>query len=498
MLKSIMENTMQGRMEYIMEEKTDRASENKQGLPFSITGEDEAAQQALLEKKPTAKKKKSSLSWLLAMGALVLVAALLLGGVIPGLKQSAKQEPTISAPADAPDDETGADQPDAQPDTDAQPEQDAQAEAPTDQTQSAGNGVSYTVSAEEMTDELLDQTVATCGDDRLTNRDLPYYYWQQYNALYSSYGSYTSYFIDPATPFDEQLCAFDETLTWQQYFLQAALTTYERISALWQDARLAGFELGEEEQTYLDELETNLNIAALSEGYANADEYLQQVGYGPTATVNGYRNYVERYLIATAYVDAQVDAQDYTDADISAYYDENAEAYIASGIEKSDVNMINIRHILIMPTETDDDGNYTDEAWAEAEATAQAVYDEWKNGERTEDAFALLAAENSVDSSASNGGLIENVYPGQMVESFDAWCFDAARQPGDTDVIQSEYGYHIMYFSAQCEHPLWYTYAQSDYLTQLWSNIVQQAADKFAAEQTIENAALVDMDLLQG
>ncbi len=71
--------------------------------------------------------------------------------------------------------------------------------------------------------------------------------------------------------------------------------------------------------------------------------------------------------------------------------------------------------------------------------------------------FAFLAAENSADTgSASNGGLYEEIYPGQTVDAFDAWCFDASRQPGDTDIVETQYGYHVMYFSSVCEHPYWY------------------------------------------
>lgn len=100
-----------------------------------------------------------------------------------------------------------------------------------------------------------------------------------------------------------------------------------------------------------------------------------------------------------------------------------------------------MRHILIVPEEKNDDGTYTDAAWTAAEQKAQSLLDEWKAGEHTEDSFAFLAAENSADTgSASNGGLYEEVYPGQMVDAFDAWCFDAARQPGDIGIVKTEYG----------------------------------------------------------
>lgn len=33
-----------------------------------------------------------------------------------------------------------------------------------------------------------------------------------------------------------------------------------------------------------------------------------------------------------------------------------------------------------------------------------------------------------------------------MVNSFSAWCFDSSRKAGDTAIVKSDFGYHIMYF----------------------------------------------------
>ena len=33
-----------------------------------------------------------------------------------------------------------------------------------------------------------------------------------------------------------------------------------------------------------------------------------------------------------------------------------------------------------------------------------------------------------------------------MVTAFNDWCFDESRQPGDHAIVETEYGYHIMYF----------------------------------------------------
>ena len=46
----------------------------------------------------------------------------------------------------------------------------------------------------------------------------------------------------------------------------------------------------------------------------------------------------------------------------------------------------------------------------------------------------------------TKGGLYENIELGVTVEPFESWAYDEARKPGDTGIIKSSYGYHIMYF----------------------------------------------------
>lgn len=115
--------------------------------------------------------------------------------------------------------------------------------------------------------------------------------------------------------------------------------------------------------------------------------------------------------------------------------------------------LVNVRHILLQHEggTTDDYGNttYTDAEKSVTMAEAVALLTSFETGADTsEDAFAALANEQSEDpGSNTNGGLYENVYPGQMVETFNDWCFDENRKPGDTDVVETEYGCHVMYFS---------------------------------------------------
>jgi len=107
---------------------------------------------------------------------------------------------------------------------------------------------------------------------------------------------------------------------------------------------------------------------------------------------------------------------------------------------RSDAKYVNVRHILVMP---EDD---TEEAWAAAKDKAEDILVEYMK-DTSEENFAALAEEYSDDTgSNTNGGLYEDVYPGQMVTEFNDWCFDPARYEGETGVVKTDYGYHIMYF----------------------------------------------------
>ena len=118
--------------------------------------------------------------------------------------------------------------------------------------------------------------------------------------------------------------------------------------------------------------------------------------------------------------------------------------------------MVNVRHILVKfegGTTKDGVTTYTDEEKAKAKAEAEQLLQQWQEGEATEESFGKLANEKSDDQGGkvTNGGIYEEIYKGQMVANFENWCFDAQRQPGDTGLVETEYGWHVMYFSSFSE-----------------------------------------------
>ncbi len=128
--------------------------------------------------------------------------------------------------------------------------------------------------------------------------------------------------------------------------------------------------------------------------------------------------------------------------------------YVVYFVERDDnlTNLVDVRHILIgfeggKTDSTTGEKTYTVEEKNKAKEKAQLLLDGWLAEEgHNEDTFAALANLNSKDSDGKDGGLYENVYPGQMVSAFNDWCFDENRKPGDTGLVETEYGYHVMYF----------------------------------------------------
>ncbi len=131
---------------------------------------------------------------------------------------------------------------------------------------------------------------------------------------------------------------------------------------------------------------------------------------------------------------------------IGGYY-----VVVFQGSNKNLRLLANVRHMLILfkGGTTGADGNkvYSDTEKAAAKADAEKLLKIWKDGKATEDTFIAMVKEYSQDGSAASGGLFEDIHAGSdYVESFLNWSIDDARKKGDTDLVESPYGYHVMYY----------------------------------------------------
>lgn len=115
--------------------------------------------------------------------------------------------------------------------------------------------------------------------------------------------------------------------------------------------------------------------------------------------------------------------------------------YLTKTFYKDEYATKNVRHILFG---IGNYGDYVDKAAAKKKA--EEVLAEYEKGDKTEDAFSALATKYTNDSNADKGGLYENVAKDVMVTAFNDWIYDESRKPGDTGIVETTYGQHVMYF----------------------------------------------------
>lgn len=150
----------------------------------------------------------------------------------------------------------------------------------------------------------------------------------------------------------------------------------------------------------------------------------------------------------------------------------------------------NVRHILAAfeggtKDETTGLTTYSDEEKAAAKKEAEDLLAQWQAGDATEDSFAALANEKSDDGNGTTGGLYEDIAPDStFVEPFKNWALED-HKPGDTGIVETQYGYHVMYYVGQTD----YTYR--DY--QIENELRNADVSKWYTE-TVEAVSMADGD----
>lgn len=135
---------------------------------------------------------------------------------------------------------------------------------------------------------------------------------------------------------------------------------------------------------------------------------------------------LEKELIAVEYIGQ---ASEVTEEEAKNYYNKNKDEFLK----------VRASHILIR--NKDDEGKaVSDEQKQKNKEEAEKILKQAKEGVD----FAQLAKEYSQDSSSENGGDLEFFSEGQMVEPFEKAAFSLKNGEIYSDVVETDYGYHII------------------------------------------------------
>ena len=144
-----------------------------------------------------------------------------------------------------------------------------------------------------------------------------------------------------------------------------------------------------------------------------------------------------------------------------------------------------VAHILVSFDDYKTGTTITDEEKAKAKAEADKILADYLAGEKTQAAFEKLGEEKTADSNV----VYEGVTKGQMVEEFENWIFDEARTVGETGIVETTYGYHVMYFIGDGKLA-WENTAHSGVLNDLFTEWVETNATtyNYTAKESVVNS----------
>lgn len=372
------------------------------------------------------------------------------------------------------------------------------------------------------------ETYFKVGDHNITTLEYTYYYNDAYSSYVSSYGSYLSYFgLDTSKPLDEQ--KYDGELTWNDYFMQQAVTNIQSVYAMYDTAmKTEGFDsdIQEELDAQMETLASGLTANKMT-----VESYLQSA-YGKAMTVEKYKEFAERQLVASKYYTYLQDEYEPSQEELDKYYEENKatftlgtfkaetmkytyesdatdkqkETAVNEAKEKAEKQLEDMSKVelvknynvgslnsVIKDWMMDEKRKEGDKAVLEdktnkcfyaiefvaveknvygtvdcrqilfsssdkvssetAHKKAEMTLEFWKESNSGEEGFMELADETSDDS--RTGGLYTDIYYGYMLNDINDWLYDEARKAGDTTIVDSTNGSHILYFVEKDDEPYW-------------------------------------------
>lgn len=262
--------------------------------------------------------------------------------------------------------------------------------------------------------------------------DVNYYYCSSYMTFANNYGEYISLFMDPTQPLEDQPCNIStEEQSWADYFHQAAIDNLVQITAFYDAAVAAGYQLTEEDQDTIAELKSTYENQAKLSGYELDTFMVMNFGEG-----NNWKNvlkHIERELVVDRYLNDQAETYTYTDEELDAHYEENADNY----------DTVKYAYAFISGMANEEAGLDEEAAMAEAAEKARAIQDSWNNGDLDAFKAAVLGvtAQEATESVTTKASMMSKI--GETVE------------PGMSYAIETTGGWEVVFIKEinDCVYP---------------------------------------------
>ena len=296
-----------------------------------------------------------------------------------------------------------------------------------------------------LTGLTVTNTEVTAGDTTLpaatrsfSVAECNYVYNMQYITFVNTYGSYASLFgLDTSKALDTQACAMapegKENYTWDDYFRDAAKTQLTQLATFEAYAKAHDITVTEDDLKSIDEAVDTLTETAKANNYRSADSFLA-ANYGKGCNVGVMRDIMELQALATKVQNSITDAETFTAEQITEKYDSAKDSY-----DKFTYSY----YYVAAATETNDDGTAadpTDEAKAQAKATADSILASVQDGTALADAAKAVVEDAEVKEQTDLAG-------SSVEADLSEWIKSADRKEGDTAVVEGSSGSYVVVFT---------------------------------------------------
>lgn len=223
--------------------------------------------------------------------------------------------------------------------------------------------------------------------------------------------------------------------TAKEQIKKATLDSIQEIKIQLIKAKEAGIKL---EKADLDNIDKAIDQRIQNAGGSRAEAEKQlKNDYG--VSLADYKEVYKELVLSQKYIESEKNKVKITDDEIKKQYDEH----------KADYDKVTVTHILVATQDLQTGAAFTEGKKKEAKEKADNLLKQIQEGADMQ----ALAEKNSDDKGQDGTVNNKGVYTfgrGEMVSQFEDWAF-ANHKAGDTGVVETSYGYHVMRFEKREE-----------------------------------------------
>lgn len=314
-------------------------------------------------------------------------------------------------------------------------------------------------------------TAVTIDGQRYTIADFNYWYGNAYMNFYEDNYDYLQYgyYFNTGKSLRNQYVDEEKTLSWADYFEQTALNSMKNVQGLCNAADEAGFTLTDEQKASIRSSLYSIDFEGM--GYSSLKNYLSTL-YGKGVSEKVYLKNMERMYLAGLYSSEILNTYDFTDEELTAYYDEHRDDY-----DRYTYNMYYV-------AAEKKDGE--EKASEEAMAAAKAIADDLVAATSLEDFSTRILKYCSESETEKYSDISEFQYSytiSGLSSTFKDWLISDEAVPDATTIIDMENGYYVLYFVEQGGND----YNVVNY-RQIVFNISTDSTTGLITEETLNNA----------